>query len=156
MIKKILGISFCLVFTSSFAFAQTTPDELMEKLKTHRNSIYTSLNLSQEQVSKINEIDSKHYVKLEPELVKISFIVNKISDIAESDNCTIEAVNEQKENYKLVQDDITSLRKDYDKEFKTVLTPHQKLNYRIIRAKKRAELRREVRAEIKRLREEVK
>ena len=139
MIKKILGISFCLVFTSSFAFAQTTPDELMEKLKTHRNSIYTSLNLSQEQVSKINEIDSKHYVKLEPELVKISFIVNKISDIAESDNCTI-----------------TSLRKDYDKEFKTVLTPHQKLNYRIIRAKKRAELRREVRAEIKRLREEVK
>ncbi len=162
MIKRfvfILGI----LFAGTLAFAQTEDEyvkthteDLLTKIKAHRASMYSKLELTSEQRAQINELDKNCYEKLEPELVKLSVMTKKIEDLANSDKCTKKAVYAVKKDFKSVEKDMNSIKKEYDKEFRQLLNGEQKAQYRIVRKQKRAELRQEMLKEIERQREQAK
>lgn len=105
-------------------------NELLERFKQHRASIYNSLNLTDEQAAKINEINSRIYTELEPEFKEVSLQIKRIDDIANSDDCTVKKVNAVKKDFKSVEKQISSKKRGYEKEFKQVLTPEQKTAYK--------------------------
>lgn len=157
MIKKILLIIFSIVISSAQVFADTScctaasddyiqshSAKLLEKIKSKRVSIYNSLELTSVQTTKINELDHKLYERIEPELKKLSVLTKKIEDIANSDNCTKKAVNNVKKEFRVIEHEINSIKKDYDKEFKTILSPNQKSEYRLLLKQKRMELKEEI------------
>ncbi len=143
MLKKVFMTVVCLTTCMSFAFAQTVDEhtaELMDLLKEHRSSIYERLDLTPEQAAQIGEMDEKLYAELEPEMKKLSVMVKRIEDIANSENCTKEAVLAVKKEFKGVEKGMVSIKKQYVKDFKKVLTAEQKSQYRVVRAQKQAEL----------------
>lgn len=105
-------------------------NDLLDKFKQHRNSLYETLNLTAAQKEEINKIDSAIYQKLEPELQEISLYINKLDEIANSDDCTIEKVNAVRKDFKIVEKRISYIKKGYEKEFKHILTSEQKTVYK--------------------------
>lgn len=156
MLKKILFVSFMLL-SGSLVFA--APDvvdakaaEMMQTIKSLRNDMYISLDLTPGQVLRIDELDSALYSDLEPEIKKIADMTQKLEDIANSENCTKDAVFAAKKDFKTVEKNMNFIYKRYSKEFRRVLTSGQKAKYRQARALKQAQLKQEV----KRLRAEQK
>lgn len=127
-------------------------NELLERFKQHRASIYNSLNLTDEQAAKINEIDTRIYTELEPEFKEVSLQIKRIDDIANSDDCTVKKVNAVKKDFKSVEKRISEKKRGYEKEFKQVLTPEQKNAYKT--AKK--EFRKQHKKEIQELKKSLK
>ena len=154
MLKKILFVSFMLLSGSLVFAAQDVVDakaaEMMQTIKSLRHDMYVSLDLTPEQAVRIDELDSALYSDLEPEIKKIADMTQKLEDIANSENCTKDAVFGAKKDFKTVEKNI--IYKRYSKEFRRVLTSGQKAKYRQARALKQAELKQEV----KRLRAEQK
>ncbi len=156
MLKKILLVGI-FMFLGNFVMAESDvvdakAAEMLQTIKGLRNDIYVSLDLTPEQVVQIDELDSALYAELEPEIKKIAGMTQKLEDIANSDNCTKEAVFAVKKEFKTVEKDMNCIYKKYAKNFKTVLTSQQKSKYRQARNAKQAE----IKQEIKRLRAEQK
>ena len=154
MLKNILFVSFMLLSGSLVFAAQDVVDakaaEMMQTIKSLRHDMYVSLDLTPEQAVRIDELDSALYSDLEPEIKKIADMTQKLEDIANSENCTKDAVFGAKKDSKTVEKNF--IYKRYSKEFRRVLTSGQKAKYRQARALKQAELKQEV----KRLRAEQK
>lgn len=127
-----------------FASELTTADDILNRVKTNRQEVYSKLDLDIEQKGKIKEIDNKVYQELNPKLEEIAVFIKKIDDIANSDNCTVKAVNEVKKEFKHVDKEITVIRNSYEKEFKQVLTKNQKTLYKKARKEQRAKIRKEI------------
>lgn len=135
MKKNFLLLSFVLLNVISSVQAQdmvlqSSPEYLMQKLKNNRGEIYKSLNLTQEQIQNINNIDEKFYMELEPELQQVSVFIQKVQEIAESDNCTIKRVNEVKKDFKATDNRISVIKCRYDKAVKKQLSCKQKRLYK--------------------------
>lgn len=152
MFKKILLIFAGFIFGVTGVLAQTVEEhttELMNLLKEHRHSIYEQLDLTNEQAIQIEEMDKILYVNLEPEIKKLSVMVKRIEDIANSENCTKKAVYSVQKEFKGVEKDMCAIKKQYIKAFKKVLTPEQKSRYRLVRAQKQAELKSQMRQQMR-------
>lgn len=142
MLKKLLTFLLCFIVWGTGVLAQTVDEhtvKLMETLKTYRSSIYESLDLTAEQNEQIKAIDSKLYSDLEPDMKKISVMVKRIEDIANSENCTKKAILNVRKEFKDVEKSMETVKKAYSKEFKKVLTAEQKKQYRLVRAQKLAQ-----------------
>ncbi len=150
MKKYILFITLSFVLSNPI-FAQDSND-LLDRFKQHRNSIYETLNLTESQTEEINKIDAVIYQKLEPELKEIALNISTLDAIAKSDDCTIEKVNAIRKDFKVVEKRISYIKKGYEKEFKQILTSEQKTAYN--NAKK--EFRTKSKKEIKELKKSIK
>lgn len=140
--KKILLMFSCIILgcsnvfaepvntnTAPSGFVETHTTELLDKIKTHRDYVYSTLNLSEEQIKLINIIDTERYKEVEPALRELSQLVKKLEDLANSENCTIRKVNKVKKEFKPVQKNLYSITKKYENELKTILTPEQNIKY---------------------------
>lgn len=164
MVKRFLLIVLCIFLSSVNVFADTVntdkadntlqesaqvqADELLIKVKHHRNSIYEKLDLTSTQVEKIQKLDQNLYKEMQPELKKLSYLSKKTIEIANSGNCTKKAINDMKKDFQAVEKDMNSVKNDYEKELKTILTKEQRSKYRKIRNQKRAELKKEMQKEV--------
>lgn len=119
-------------------------DELMERFKAHRSKIYKELNLTSEQIADIQKIDEKVYIKLEPELKQMAFNINKIEEIAASEDCTIKKVKAVKKDFKSIEKRISYIKKSYNKEFSNVLTQEQKVLYKTAKENLQLEQKKEI------------
>lgn len=156
MFKKVFFIIFCIFISCTAVFAETVstpaastdlsefkPAVFLEKIKYHRADIYNSLELSLEQVKKIEEIDNKFYEDIEPELKNLAILTKKLNAIALSGSCTKKDVNNIKKEFRVSQKEMNSTKNKYDKEFVKVLNAKQKSKYRTARKQKRAEMKKE-------------
>lgn len=131
------------VIMSTQAFALSDND-LMENFQVQRTTIYASLNLTQTQRNKIKQLDMKMYKTLEPELAEISSYINKIQEIANSPDCSIEKVDAVKANFSNVEKRISVIKDKYEIEFKKILTPAQKTRYNTLKKEQQAKMQREL------------
>ena len=127
------------------AMAQDTED-LLQRFKEHRISIYNSLNLDNEQKYKINKLDNQAYKELEPELHKISLKIKKIENIANSNNCTIEQINAVRKDFEKNEQRLSVIKDKYEKEFLLILTPEQRNRYNAAKRVQEANVQREIEA----------
>ncbi len=127
------------------AMAQDTED-LLQRFKEHRISIYNSLNLDNEQKYKINKLDNQAYKELEPELQKISLKIKKIENIANSNNCTIEQINAVRKDFEKNEQRLSVIKDKYEKEFLLILTPEQRNRYNAAKRVQEANVQREIEA----------
>lgn len=139
----------CLLLSGNFVFAKIDSPEnyaagILDKMQSHRQSIYENLDLTPAQTEEIAKLDKKIYARIEPDLKQTAILVKKIEDIAESENCTIKAVNKVKKEFKPVQKNLNSVKRDYDREFKKILTDEQRTKYKLVREEKRKELQKEI------------
>lgn len=141
--KKFIVLIVLSLFVNIQVYAQDS-NELLERFKQHRASIYASLNLTNEQAAKINEIDSRIYTELEPEFKEVSLQIKRIDDIANSDDCTVKKVNAVKKDFKSVEKRISEKKHSYEKEFKQVLTPEQKTAYKTAKKEFRIQHKKEI------------
>lgn len=155
--KRFLVVLFCILITNASVFADTSDskrvtdnsaeiqtDSLPEKIKSYRSAIYASLELSSEQVEQIQKLDNNLHQSIEPELKKLDYLVKKAQDIAHSDDCTKEAINNIKKEFRAVENDMNCIKRGYDKEFIQILNAEQKSKYRLVRKQMRAELKKEM------------
>lgn len=155
MKKTLFLVILCASLSTNALFAQETAQndtDLLEQLKQNRSSIYRQLNLSPEQIKKINNIDKQRYAELEPKLEKLTIEQKKLKSLADSGNCTMEEVNAIKSEFDNTEKEISPIQSKYEKDLKNVLSTKQKFQYYRIKRTKRAEMRKE----IKKLQEEYK
>jgi len=147
MIKKILLMVFCIVVLGAAAYAdvgiipaasqtnieQIHTDELLAKIKAKHNEIYKGLDLSAEQMSEINILNGKYYSDIEQKLEKISQQVQKIENIANSDNCTKEQIDKVAGEFKVVEKELNLLKDKHEKKFRKILTLKQRFKYEHLR-----------------------
>jgi len=143
--RRIICLISLLFITSQIAQAENiTSDELLTRFKTHRNTVYQKLNLTEQQSNKIRQIDENVYTQLEPELVQISRYINKLDEIAKSDECTIERVDEVKNEFKVTEKRISAIKAKHEKAVNHVLTREQKTAYKEAKEVQRAEIQKEI------------
>lgn len=162
MKKRLLLIGLCLLMSAPVTFAESDvsvetevvstaiakddfSSQLLDKIKMQRSTIYNALNLTPCQIKKIEDIDKKRYVELEPELRKMSMAKCKIKKIADGmekgqGNYTKQDVKNVKKEFDNAANNIKSISNKYDKEMKQVLTSDQKSKYNMVRKLKRADL----------------
>ncbi len=143
--KKIFLIISLSLLICMQAMAQDTED-LLQRFKEHRISIYNSLNLDNEQKYKINKLDNQAYKELEPELHKISLKIKKIENIANSNNCTIEQINAVRKDFEKNEQRLSVIKDKYEKEFLLILTPEQRNRYNAAKRVQEANVQREIEA----------
>lgn len=143
--KRILCLISLLFITSQIAQAENiTSDELLTRFKTHRNTVYQKLNLTEKQTNRIKQIDENIYTQLEPELVQISNYVNKLDEIAKSNDCTIERINEVKNEFQSTEKHISAIKDKHEKAINRVLTKEQKIAYKEAKELQRREIEKEI------------
>lgn len=148
--KKILLILICILLSNLAGFA-ATPDtqnfvehhtsEIMTEIQNQRSKIYSSLDLSQEQFQLINNIDKNRYEDITPELNKLSLLVKKLDDLANSEDCTIKKVKKVQKEFKPIQKELYTINLKYEKELKNTLTKEQLTEYDTARKLMRKNLR---------------
>lgn len=145
--KQILGL-ICLFFISTqiVKAENITSDELLTRFKTHRNAVYQKLDLTEKQARSIKKIDEKVYTKLEPELMQVSFYINKLEEIAKSSDCTIERVDAVKKEFQETEKRISVIKTKYEKSINQVLTQEQKSAYEEAKEIQRKEIQKEIEA----------
>lgn len=151
MFKKIILVGF-MMLSCGFVFAQedavdAKTADLMQTLKQTRSDITNAVGFTPEQLTKINELDVAFYSEIEPEIRKIAGMTQRLEDIANSENCTKEAVYAVKREFKGVEKNMNSINRRYAKKYKVLMTPEQKAMYREVRAQKRAELQKQIEAQ---------
>lgn len=111
---------------------------LVEKIKMQRDVIYNSLNLTPKQIKCKDEIETKRYIELEPELKNFCIYKKKLKDAEAANNA--EAVKQAEKQLKCVRKNIQKISSKYDKEFMKILDSNQRAKYRMIRKLKRNDL----------------
>lgn len=148
MLKKILLGILCIVFGGRLVFAepvesnfiQNHTTEILTTIKTQREKVYNTLDLSEAQFQFINNIDTRRYEEIEPELCQLSKLVKDLNDLANSDDCTIKKVNVIKKEFKPIQNGLYKINQKYETELQTVLTKEQNSKYKKIRKQMRNDL----------------
>ena len=112
--------------------------QLVEKIKMQRDTIYNALNLTPSQIKCKNEIESKRYLELTPELKNLCIYNKQLKDANEkNDRAAVEKLEKQ---LKCVRKNIQKISEKYDKEFMKVLDSQQRSKYKMIRKLKRDDL----------------
>lgn len=136
---KIFLIGFFLIQQSCFC-----QDIFLEKFKSYRSSMYPNLHLSASQKEKISKTDEEVFKKLSPHTQKISSLQDDLKNLVENEDLTIEKINKIKQEFDIEDEHISLIKKDYEKEFKQILTPKQKILYRIEKRKLRKNIKKEI------------
>ena len=151
----LVGLSMCAVLCFNPAFAQDLKEkdaissvvvkedyspQLIEKIKTERNSIYNALNLTPEQINQKNDLEGKRYQELQPKLRQFCLERKKLKDIQaqKSDENTVKMAQN---NLNKTKSEIKKISSKYDRDFKKILTSEQKSKYNMIVKLKRADIR---------------
>ncbi len=119
MLNKILFVCVFMLFCGCLAFAEPVSADavdvktadLMQTFQQYRSDIYGSLDLTVAQAKQINELDVAFYAEMEPEMRKIAGMTQKLEDIANSENCTKEAVLAVKKEFKTVEKGMNVINK---------------------------------------------
>jgi Spy/CpxP family protein refolding chaperone len=114
--------------------------QLIEKIKNERNTIYNALNLTNEQIIKKDEIESRRYKDLEPEIQKLCLYRQKLKDISKNNSNEKATVKSVQKDLETAKKSIKNISNKYDKEFRKILNSEQKSKYSMIRKLKRADL----------------
>ncbi len=149
--KKFFSVICCLIFFGTVSVADTsstdTSLEIIEKIQQHRSIIYSALNLTFEQQTKINALDDKYFKKINPQLNQMNCIVKNMENIANSNNVSLEAIEKEKIKFENIQKSMESIKNAYDTELQKILTPEQQKQYDIIRKQQQQEIETQIRAE---------
>lgn len=154
--KKITYIialfSLCFGFSFSFSLAaETNLNPTLNKIKQKREYIYSNLDLNDAQKAKQTELDSKYFEAIKPNFDAIERNIKEINDLANSKNISKEEVDSIKKEFDKNEKELFETKVRYEKEFKKILTFKQKIKYSGLKRKTRAELKKEVDEEIKKL-----
>ena len=107
-----------------------------------RVNVYKTLDLSEEQLQIINNIDRKRYTEIRPEIIKLSELVKKLEDLANSEDCTIKKIKSIKKDFKPIQNELYNINHKYETELKKALTKEQNLTYKKVKKQMRHNLKR--------------
>lgn len=150
-LKKIF-IFVCLVVYSLFnpVLAETVPESgdavlsCIEKIKLQKNDIYSHINLTQIQKTQIENLDIKLYNDIEPILREMYAITDNIQSIANSNDCSMQKINEEKQKLKSVNKKLVLIKKPYEGNLANILTIEQRRAYKHLKKQKQAEMKREI------------
>lgn len=143
--KRFILLAIIALFLGSQAFAADNND-LLERLQSSRTEIYASLQLTPNQKARINQLDNQVYQKLESDLQEVSLHINKIQELANSPDCSIDKVNAIQADFKIVENRISAIKDEYEIEFNKILTPKQQDLYKSAKLKQQAKLEKEMQA----------
>ena len=118
--------------------------DLISRFKIHRNNLYPKLDLTSAQAQQIKVLDNDVYIKLTPELEQIALNLQKIDEIANSDNCTIERINAVKKDFQGTHKNISKIKANYEKEFKLILNKKQKSLYKTALKEQQEQIKQEI------------
>lgn len=129
------------LFYSTFAIAAIEhPDEyadnIINRVKSHRCTIYEQMNLTEEQLEEIEELDRKYYIQAKSDLIMIAILSTNLENLAENPDCTTKEIRKIQKDIKYTQKEMNKLKKDYNNKFKSILTWKQKSVYKRILAQK--------------------
>ncbi len=143
--RKYFFILFLFLSLTSFCLASNSSDDsLLESFKKYRLVIYSNLNLSNSQIEKIKELDNVYYDKFSIHTSKMTSLVDDVKAKADSGIITLEYVNDTKNQLKSEDRAINIIKDDYEKEFKKILTPKQKIKYSLEKRKLKNKLKKEM------------
>lgn len=149
MKKNLLLFLLCIITLSANvmqvqAVPESAENECLENFKNYRAKIYKSIKLNDEQLLYIKNLDEKFYQATAPEFMNISHYVVKINTIANSDNCSIQEIKSIRKKFDNSSDKISKYKKNYEKQFKKVLTSEQKLAYARTKKQIKAQMKKEI------------
>lgn len=139
--------AFVLLGFSTCAWGNT-----LERVMDMRNSVQERLNLSSSQEEVRKEINTNFRKEIEPQINKIDVYVNRIANIANSDDISREKIDSVRKEFEATETELSDINQKYEKEFRRILTPSQKIKYVIYKKQARTVLRKEIKEEIKRQR----
>lgn len=145
--KKYLRIIFLLVFLINLTVHAQNNDrvnELLNKVKENRNRINLELNLSETQSKAVFELNNNCYLELEPEFKKMAIILEELEQNANSDSPSLELVKKSKKDFRIIEKKLNFIKKDYEKEFKSILNVSQNKKYKSIKKQIREEAKKEL------------
>ena len=113
--------------------------QLIEKIKTERNSIYNALNLTSEQIKKKDALEEKRYQELQPKLKEFCINRKNLKDL-ETKKADTNAIKIAQNKLNSTKNEIKKISSKYDREFKKILTLEQKSKYNMVIKLKRADI----------------
>lgn len=149
--KKIFFlIALSFIFTSQLVIASETPDDITYKqvLKL-RSDIQEQLNFSEKQAQKRAELNAIYYPKINSKFEQIDEQIQKINNLVQSENCTIEQVDIIKKDFKLIETELSEINRQYEHEFRATLSLKQKVKYSKLKRQNRKILKKELKEKIK-------
>ncbi len=142
---------FLLIASISCLFLLSANANSFDKVVNIRNSIQKRLNLSAAQEAMRKEINTNFYREIEPKFNEIDICVNKIANIANGSDITKEKIDSVRKEFESTESELSEINQKYEKEFRSILNPYQKVKYSIYKKQARMKLKKELKEEVRKI-----